>query len=816
MGKKVLLSLGGAIPNNQHITSTTSATNFANFLWRAFGPDKETASSTFPRPFGSAVVDGFDFDIENVLAAKEDSGDLSRGYGTMITRLRSLYTTDKSKTYYISGAPQCVVPDSHLANAIETSWFDFLFVQFYNTPFCSARAYFNHNYGGTNTNISFDKWISFVKASSFNKNVKVYLGLPASSSNQLLIDPKMYLAPSEANTIIKAFQCKYPSNFGGVMVFEATYSEMNSNNGHSYADQLKGSLKGTGCATKPSRMAKRAAAPAIDLENPVFDDNNELPTGPLTGLAPNGIVVSPPGQTSAAAAGSSATSKSPSSTSAYSSSVCAVNGIFTGDTESVGGAFGVASIEDCEALCKDNKECVTIQYNGDFGQLCDLYGNTVAEGGFEPNEYGSPTYERGCFDSGSSSSSSSARPSTSSARSSSSGTALVTKSSGTGFYPSGTGSRFHPSGTGKFPTGTAPYKTGSSSGVFPSGGSGSILPSGSTGSTITSSPGSGPSGPPSGPRQSTEEVFTTEIVTTYVTTCPYTSTVTSSGHQIVETGTTTSTVVSTVTETICTKCVAPPTPVASTKEIYITEIVTSYTTTCPYTHTVTSGGSQIVKTGTTVSVVQSTITSIMVVPAGSKPTGTSSSGSGAGSGSGSNAGLPGALGHGAGNAQKQPSPEIQSAMQNAQLPAGSSIPESQSPGESPAGTSPGVGSLAPGSPAGATSPSTAIETMTVVPVPSSPSQSAVSGQSGQSGNGAPGQSGSNIPGEGQPGSSAPFPVANNGTGSAATSGVASPSQSAGISSPVQPSPSTFTGAASRVEGGLFAVFAGAVAAALVL
>ena len=77
---------------------------FATFLWEAFGP--EDPSKTTPRPFGNASVDGFDFDIESVLASGEDPGDLDRGYGTMVNTLRTLYDTDKSKTYYVSAAPR--------------------------------------------------------------------------------------------------------------------------------------------------------------------------------------------------------------------------------------------------------------------------------------------------------------------------------------------------------------------------------------------------------------------------------------------------------------------------------------------------------------------------------------------------------------------------------------------------------------------------------------------------------------------------------------------------------------------------------------
>lgn len=103
-GKKILLSLGGAYPSNQHLDSDATAAKFATFLWEAFGPPN--ASTTTSRPFGDAVVDGFDFDIESVLVAGENVGDLDRGYGNMVNTLRTFYNTDKSKTYYISAAPR--------------------------------------------------------------------------------------------------------------------------------------------------------------------------------------------------------------------------------------------------------------------------------------------------------------------------------------------------------------------------------------------------------------------------------------------------------------------------------------------------------------------------------------------------------------------------------------------------------------------------------------------------------------------------------------------------------------------------------------
>ena len=117
-GKKILLSIGGSTPNNSYLDSDATAAEFATFLWEAFGP--EDTSKTTPRPFGNASVDGFDFDIENVLASGENAGDLDRGYGTMVDTLRTLYETDDSKTYYISAAPRtCRVPFPSLDTNVE-------------------------------------------------------------------------------------------------------------------------------------------------------------------------------------------------------------------------------------------------------------------------------------------------------------------------------------------------------------------------------------------------------------------------------------------------------------------------------------------------------------------------------------------------------------------------------------------------------------------------------------------------------------------------------------------------------------------------
>ncbi|KAL8651891.1 MAG: hypothetical protein Q9210_003003 [Variospora velana] len=251
MGKKILLSLGGAIPTNQSIKDNESAKSFAKFLWNAFGP--EDAAYDGPRPFGDAVVDGFDFDIESAVTDNDPTSQY-RGYDVIINTLRTYFVADADKEYYISGAPQCVVPDANLAHAIEFAPFDFLFIQFYNTPQCSARAYFDASYGRQGDQpsaISFDAWVNFIRTTSISKDVKLYIGLPAAPLTQLTYDTKMYIAPDDVQNLIDVYQCRYPKEFGGIMVFEATYSEQNLIDGKPYVDVIKGQLTDCGCAQTP-------------------------------------------------------------------------------------------------------------------------------------------------------------------------------------------------------------------------------------------------------------------------------------------------------------------------------------------------------------------------------------------------------------------------------------------------------------------------------------------------------------------------------------------------------------------------------------
>lgn len=116
MGKKILVSIGGDTP--EVLQSTDNAQLFAEELFLAYGPKVE--GYTGPRPFGDAVVDGFDVDIEKV-----DDANFILDFAR---QLRYCMDNTSSRTKYLSGAPQCVVPDAQLATAIAGTRFDFLYV----------------------------------------------------------------------------------------------------------------------------------------------------------------------------------------------------------------------------------------------------------------------------------------------------------------------------------------------------------------------------------------------------------------------------------------------------------------------------------------------------------------------------------------------------------------------------------------------------------------------------------------------------------------------------------------------------------------
>jgi chitinase len=211
LGKKVLISLGGAT-GGYGLRNEAEGRAFAQSTWDLFLDGQSSY-----RPFDTAVVDGVDLDIE---------GGAIAGYSGYVRRLRELMNGDKSRRWYITGAPQCPFPDAYLGPAAgralgdAASLFDYLFVQFYNNP-C----------GGFNPDfmvMAFNQWAKV--------GPKILVGLPAAA------DAGGGFVGRAALPALLA-RVKGSPAFAGVMLWDASYDQNSLENGQSYSAFARSLLK---------------------------------------------------------------------------------------------------------------------------------------------------------------------------------------------------------------------------------------------------------------------------------------------------------------------------------------------------------------------------------------------------------------------------------------------------------------------------------------------------------------------------------------------------------------------------------------------
>lgn len=163
-----------------------------------FGPIQP--ASTAPRPFGAAVLDGFDLDYESPGAY----------LAVFAARLRALMDGATDKRYYLSAAPQCPFPDRALNSVLQTVPLDFVSVQFYNN-YCGAPSF-----GGTARNVgdfNFAAWDTWARRSP-NPAVKVLLGVPGSATAA----GSGFVGPAQLARVVG--YAKRFGSFGGVMVWD--------------------------------------------------------------------------------------------------------------------------------------------------------------------------------------------------------------------------------------------------------------------------------------------------------------------------------------------------------------------------------------------------------------------------------------------------------------------------------------------------------------------------------------------------------------------------------------------------------------------
>jgi chitinase len=202
MDKKVLLSLGG-YNSNTSFASETQATTFASTLWDLFGAGDSLDAGL--RPFGTEViVDGFDLDNEN---------HSTEHYETFATALRERFTIDDSKTYYLSAAPQCPIPDESIPlGALQQA--DFVWVQFYNNPSCNIDT--------PGFRQSFQAWSDLLASGTQVRGPRLYIGAAGFEGAGT-----GYVKGSGLGTRVSTARGLYVENFGGVMLWDGSEAALN-------------------------------------------------------------------------------------------------------------------------------------------------------------------------------------------------------------------------------------------------------------------------------------------------------------------------------------------------------------------------------------------------------------------------------------------------------------------------------------------------------------------------------------------------------------------------------------------------------------
>lgn len=215
LGHKVLVSLGGA-EGRYGFSSNSGGLRLAGQLWDAFGGG---TNNTAPRPFGQDVIlDGFDLDIEQGNPV---------GYSNLVNSLRQLYKTDTSKKYFVSAAPQCPFPDRWVSEALQFSDIDFAFVQFYNNDCGLGDETFNYK-----------QWARFARTKAANRNMKIYLGVPGSRGSASTGYAPIPLLKKRIDEL------KNRTEFGGVMMWDASSAFGNLDHGKTYVQEAKNALDG--------------------------------------------------------------------------------------------------------------------------------------------------------------------------------------------------------------------------------------------------------------------------------------------------------------------------------------------------------------------------------------------------------------------------------------------------------------------------------------------------------------------------------------------------------------------------------------------
>ncbi|KAJ4828446.1 hypothetical protein Tsubulata_049137 [Turnera subulata] len=197
-GIKVFISLGGD-SWTYTLIDEEDAKDVAKYLWEHFLGGQPTDG--LPRPFGDAILDGVDFDIEHGSTQYYDS----------LAKYLHSYDNINGSRVYLGAAPQCPIPDLYLDTAIKTGLFDYVWTQFYNNPQCQ---YDSSTDDPTNLLQSWNKWISLLDQTG-NPNTKLFLGLPAAATNAA--PSGGYIPPEKLAALCPSFSAS--ERYGGIMLW---------------------------------------------------------------------------------------------------------------------------------------------------------------------------------------------------------------------------------------------------------------------------------------------------------------------------------------------------------------------------------------------------------------------------------------------------------------------------------------------------------------------------------------------------------------------------------------------------------------------
>ncbi|KAJ9051109.1 Chitinase 2 [Entomophthora muscae] len=263
-GKTVLLSLGGAVANTG-FPSSSAASGFATTLWDLFMEGKHTY-----RPFGKAIIDGIDLDLE---------GGSQQHFDVFLSALQKKFGNSGRK-YFVTAAPQCEFPDRNLQQIMEKGYMDAIFIQFYNN-FCGVQNY------GNQWAWNWPQWDAWATTRSFNKKAKLFVGVPAARSAA----GSGYVTIDALETILKDIRSKYTS-FGGVMLWDSSQNEHNRVGGATYSERIKKFLKaGTSCGHVPPTTSYTYAA--TTSQKPTFTTDltpSSYPTSSPSNYRAPGVV----------------------------------------------------------------------------------------------------------------------------------------------------------------------------------------------------------------------------------------------------------------------------------------------------------------------------------------------------------------------------------------------------------------------------------------------------------------------------------------------------------------------------------------------